>query len=328
MRAVVAALVLTLLAAVPADAKLRSVGKLRAKAGATSVKLTWRDRSRGETRYVVRRQGRKARLKRNRRRFTDRRVQPGTRYRYTVRACRRKRCAKPRRVTVRTRARGGGTPGAGGGGGGGGGRVRRQPDDRRLPGLPEGQPVEHRRLGLPGRHLARLHRHARRHDAVAGLRRRRRVRHPVRERAVLPAARAGELRGGRRVRSRAVPDPARRAGRGRRRPSRADAPPGRLQAVRAVRRRALGLRLERLQRGGVGPALERAAAGALDLRRRGGPPDPARAGAARGGRQRRHPPRAADHRPRHPAGLHPPGDPLGVETTPTRTCRRWGCACG
>jgi hypothetical protein len=102
MRAVVAALVLALLAAVPADARLRPVGKLRASAVAGSVKLSWRDRSRGETRYVVRRTGRRVRLRANRRRFVDRRVRPGRRYRYSVRACRRRRCARARRVTVRT----------------------------------------------------------------------------------------------------------------------------------------------------------------------------------------------------------------------------------
>jgi hypothetical protein len=116
MRAVVAVLALLLLSAAPADAKLRPVGKLKARATTAGVKLTWKDRSRGETRYVVRRRGRHAKLKRNRRRFTDRRAQPATRYRYSVRACRRKRCAKVRRVTVRTRPRGAGAPGAGGGG--------------------------------------------------------------------------------------------------------------------------------------------------------------------------------------------------------------------
>jgi hypothetical protein len=107
MRALLAALILALLIAVPADAKLRPVGKLKAKATATTVKLTWRDRSRGETRYVVKRTGRKVKLKRNRRRFTDRRVKPGRRYRYSVRACRKQRCAKVRRVTVRTPSPGG-----------------------------------------------------------------------------------------------------------------------------------------------------------------------------------------------------------------------------
>ena len=120
MRALVAALILTLLIAAPADAKLRPVGKLKARATATTVKLTWRDRSRGETRYVVKRTGRKAKLKRNRRRFTDRRVKPGRKYRYSVRACRKQRCAKVRRVTVRTTSPGGDAapvraPGGGGG---------------------------------------------------------------------------------------------------------------------------------------------------------------------------------------------------------------------
>src|SRR5829696_4678384 len=117
MRAVLTVLAMLLLAA-PADAKLRPVGKLKAKAAASTVTLSWRDRSRGETRYVVRRKGRTVKVKRNRHRFVDRRVKPSTRYRYSVRACRRMRCAKVRRVTVRTRAAGV-APGAGGGGGGG-----------------------------------------------------------------------------------------------------------------------------------------------------------------------------------------------------------------
>ena len=119
MRAVVAALALALLLAAPADARLRPAAKLKAKADASGVRLTWKDRSRGETRYEVRRTGRRVRLKANRRRFVDRRVKPATRYRYSVRACRRKRCARARRVTVRTPARAV-APGGGGGGGGGG----------------------------------------------------------------------------------------------------------------------------------------------------------------------------------------------------------------
>jgi hypothetical protein len=120
MRAVLVALALVLAVGSPAEAKLRPVGKLKAKATAASVKLTWKDRSRGETRYVVKRRGRTVKLKRNRKRFTDRRVKAATRYRYSVRACRRKRCAKVRRVTVRTRAASV-APGPGAGGGGGGG---------------------------------------------------------------------------------------------------------------------------------------------------------------------------------------------------------------
>jgi hypothetical protein len=118
MRAVLAALALALLVAAPADARLRPVSKLKAKATATTVKLTWKDRSRGETRYVVRRTGRKVKLKRNRHRFTDRRVKPGHKYRYSVRACRKQRCAKVRRVVVRTLSPGGdAAPGTGGPGG-------------------------------------------------------------------------------------------------------------------------------------------------------------------------------------------------------------------
>src|SRR2546429_180379 len=47
-------------------------------------------------------------------------------------------------------------------------RLRGQPDDRRLSGLPQGQPLEHRRLRLPGaQELRRVHRLAQRADAVA-----------------------------------------------------------------------------------------------------------------------------------------------------------------
>jgi hypothetical protein len=125
MRAVIAALALAVLLAVPAEARLRPVAKLRAKVGADGVRLTWRDRSRGETRYEIRRAGRRVRLKANRRRFVDRRVRPGTRYRYTVRPCRRRRCAKARSVRVTTLPRGaggvgGGAPGGGAPGAGGG----------------------------------------------------------------------------------------------------------------------------------------------------------------------------------------------------------------
>ena len=118
MRAALTALALALLLAAPADARLRPVGKLKATATATTVKLTWRDRSRGETRYVVRRTGRTVKLRRNRHRFTDRRVKPGRKYRYSVRACRKKRCARVRRVTVRTPSPGGDAAPAPGGNGG------------------------------------------------------------------------------------------------------------------------------------------------------------------------------------------------------------------
>ena len=102
--------------AVPAEARLRPVARLSADAGPDLVRLIWRDRSRGETRYEVRRTGRRVRLRANRQRFLDRRIAPATRYRYTVRPCRRKRCARARSVKVTTLGRGG-TPGDGAPGG-------------------------------------------------------------------------------------------------------------------------------------------------------------------------------------------------------------------
>lgn len=63
------------------------------------MRLTWKDRARGETRYEVRRTGlRVARIARNRTTYTDRKAKAGTRYRYSVRPCRRSRCAKARTV--------------------------------------------------------------------------------------------------------------------------------------------------------------------------------------------------------------------------------------
>jgi hypothetical protein len=112
MRTVLAAVLLALLLAAPADARrLEPVGKLRATALPGTIELTWKDRARGETRYVVRRRGtggsaarragrRTRRLRAGRTGWTDRKVAPGVRYRYTVRPCRRGRCAKPRAVRV------------------------------------------------------------------------------------------------------------------------------------------------------------------------------------------------------------------------------------
>jgi hypothetical protein len=105
MRTLLTAAALTLLLAAPADAyKLRPAGKLRATAVPGAVKLTWKDRARGETRWVVRRAGRTAKLRANRRSWTDRRVRPGVRYRYMVRPCRRARCARRRWVRITTAA--------------------------------------------------------------------------------------------------------------------------------------------------------------------------------------------------------------------------------
>ena len=110
-----------------------------------------------------------------------------------------------------------------------------------------------------------------------------------------------------------VPDAARRAGRGRRRPPRAR-PCARATAScsSCTRPRAQGGGWHAYSGAVVGPALKRAAPGALDLRRRRRAADPARARAPRRGGRRRHPARAAHHRADHPAGLHPPGHALGV----------------
>jgi hypothetical protein len=112
-----AVLGISLLAAPPAGARLRPANHLKAAASSTSVRLTWKDRARGETRYEVRRKGRKVRLRAGRRSWTDRRVATATTYRYVVRPCRRRHCAKGRSVKVTTpeqsNAPGGSAPGSG-----------------------------------------------------------------------------------------------------------------------------------------------------------------------------------------------------------------------
>ena len=123
MKAVAATLGLVLLLAAPAEARLRPAAKLTAKAGASAVRLAWKDRARGETRYEVRRRGRRVRLRANRKTWTDRRVAPATRYRYTVRPCKRRRCARGRSVTITTRQSSRGTGGIPGGGDPGGGTL-------------------------------------------------------------------------------------------------------------------------------------------------------------------------------------------------------------
>jgi hypothetical protein len=104
MRLIVATGALALLLAAPAQARLAPVSRLAAKASPAGVTLTWRDRSRGETRYEVRRSGRRVVLASNARRWTDRAVEAGKRYRYSVRPCRRARCAAARSVSVATPA--------------------------------------------------------------------------------------------------------------------------------------------------------------------------------------------------------------------------------
>jgi hypothetical protein len=101
MRTVLALGLILLLAAAPAEAQLRTVSKLTATPKGSTVRLHWKDRSKGETRYEVRRKGLRARIRRNRTSYTDRKVKPGTLYRYSVRACRRHRCAKARAIRLK-----------------------------------------------------------------------------------------------------------------------------------------------------------------------------------------------------------------------------------
>jgi hypothetical protein len=99
MKIVLAAAAAVLLLAAPAEAaRLRAVGQLKAVAKGASVKLTWKDRASGETRYEIRRSGLVARVARNRTSYTDRKAKVGRLYRYSVRACRGQRCAKTRAV--------------------------------------------------------------------------------------------------------------------------------------------------------------------------------------------------------------------------------------
>lgn len=100
MRIFVATAGLLLLLASPADARLRSVAKLTATAKGETVRLAWKDRARGETRYEIRRAGLRVKLKRNRTSWTDRKVKAGKTYRYSVRPCRGRHCAKAVRAKV------------------------------------------------------------------------------------------------------------------------------------------------------------------------------------------------------------------------------------
>jgi hypothetical protein len=79
-----------------AAVRLSAPTALRATATGTvahpAVRLTWRDRARGETRWEVRRGTRRVLLKANAIAYTDRHVVRGHAYRYHVRACRRRRC--------------------------------------------------------------------------------------------------------------------------------------------------------------------------------------------------------------------------------------------
>ena len=106
MRLLVIAVGVAVMAAAPAEARLRTPNHLKAAAKPDSVRLTWKDRAHGETRYEVLRRGRKVRLRRGRKSWTDRKVAPATAYRFRVRPCKRKRCARSRSVKVTTPGRG------------------------------------------------------------------------------------------------------------------------------------------------------------------------------------------------------------------------------
>ena len=119
-----AGLLLVTATAAGRQVRLRPAASLHAANAASSkgpiVRLRWRDRARGETRWEVWRGGRRrAVLKANSARFTDRRVRVGTSYAYRVRPCRRARCAKSARVRIKVR-RTAAVPAPGGAGGGGG----------------------------------------------------------------------------------------------------------------------------------------------------------------------------------------------------------------
>ena len=84
------------LGAASAGAALRKPGKVRIdKVSTSSITLRWKDRARGESRYEVRSDdaAKTARVRRNKTKFTDKGLEPGTVHDYQVRACRRQRCS-------------------------------------------------------------------------------------------------------------------------------------------------------------------------------------------------------------------------------------------
>jgi hypothetical protein len=83
---------------------LRAAAGLKASeltsAKGPAVRLRWRDRARGETRWEVRRGLKRTILRAGTTSYTDRRVAAGKTYTYRVRPCRRHRCAAFARVTA------------------------------------------------------------------------------------------------------------------------------------------------------------------------------------------------------------------------------------
>src|SRR3954466_8685044 len=101
MRLALSLVLILLVFSAPAEARLRTGSKLTATPKGSTVRLHWKDRSKGETRYEVRRTGLRARIRRNRTSYADRKARPGTLYRYSVRACRRHRAAKARATRLK-----------------------------------------------------------------------------------------------------------------------------------------------------------------------------------------------------------------------------------
>lgn len=111
---VLGALALALLAArdgarpEPAQAAplLGELTRFRATVGVTSARLRWRVNARRETSFRIVRFGPESArtfvLGARRRTLLDQGLEPATRYRYRIRACRRKRCGRPLHVRIRT----------------------------------------------------------------------------------------------------------------------------------------------------------------------------------------------------------------------------------
>jgi hypothetical protein len=80
-------------------AKLRKPGKVRVdRVGTSSIKLKWKDRARGETAFKVRHREQGGdtetdRVRRNKTKFKDKGLDPGTVHEYRVRACKRHHCS-------------------------------------------------------------------------------------------------------------------------------------------------------------------------------------------------------------------------------------------
>ena len=298
----------TALAAKPLPPKLRLVLDLRVSAVTTTVvTLRWTDRSVRERRYEISVGGRIVRLAPNAedlpRPASPGRAPPLPRARLHPRALRR----PGRRVAVGRVADPPPAPGSG-------------PTLGGCADVPGRQPVEHaRRRAAAAPQLRRL----RRRDLgrgrplpAPGLRLQPGLRHPLRDRAGDAAARAHPASWT--TATRAIP--ARTRSRSTRASRAAPTPTATATCWRCSRAacklyelfnaRRAGAGLGRELRRRVRPALQRAAAGHVDVGRRRRPADPAGPRAPRRGAGRRDPPRPAGHRAAHPARVHPPGDAL------------------